>query len=334
MSNTPLQVGITGTGHALPCKVVTSAELDGELRLDPGELERQTGVRARRFCTDESQIDLAVTAAKAAINHAAIDPTEIDLILSGAGVPYQSIPATAPLIMRSLGLPDGGAEAFDVNATCLSFVSALGLAAGRIALGQSRVALVVSSEVASRALPWDTAPDTAALFGDGAGAAILQASDPGRGAIHAQLMRTYPSGYEASALVSGGTRIDYHTDPDAFAANALFQMNGSALFKLTHRHFPGFVTELLDRAGWALTDVDLVVPHQASPRALDHMIAATGLGTDRVVTTARDLGNQIAASIPVALDIAHRDGRIAPGSRVLLLGTSAGVSFGGVALEF
>jgi 3-oxoacyl-[acyl-carrier-protein] synthase-3 len=307
--------------------------MDARLGLEPGWIERACGVSHRRVAMCESQIDLAVAAAREAIGDAGIEASEIDLVLSGSAVPYQSLPTTAPLVMRALGIADGKAQALDINATCLGFLAAIEVAAARITLGLSRVALVFSAEIASRALPWKDAPEVAGLFGDGAGAAILTAAAQGQGAIRAQAMETYPSGYDTSTLVSGGTRIDYHTDPQAFAEHAFFRMNGPALFRLTHRHFPGFVSRLLARAGWSVADVDLVVPHQASPLALDHMIAATGLAPDRVVHVARSLGNQIAASIPVALDIARREGRVPPGTRLLMLGTSAGVSFGGMAIE-
>ena len=326
-------VRILGTGHALPVTEVTSEAMDIRLGLAAGRLAQATGVIARRICTREDQIDLATQAAERAIADAGVDRGEIDLILGASGIPYQTLPATAPLIMRRLGLAEGAAAAFDVNATCLSFVAALDLAAARITLGQAQTALIVSSEVASRALPWADQPEVAALFGDGAAAAVVARAGPGQGVIRASLMRSFPSGYEASTLMAGGTRLDYHADPEAFARHALFRMDGAALFRLTHRHFPAFVQDLLNKAGWRAEDVDLVVPHQASPLALDHMVRATGLDDARIVNISRRLGNQIAASIPTALDIARREGRLPEGARLLLLGTSAGVSFGGMAIE-
>lgn len=327
-----LPVRIAGTGHALPVAEVTSDRMDARLGLRPGTLAAATGVLARRVCGAEDQIDLAVAAAQAALDRAGMGPGDIDLVLGACGIPYQTLPATAPLVMQRLGLPEGRAAAFDVNATCLSFLAALDLAALRIAAGTGRNVLVFSSEIASRALPWDTQPEVAALFGDGAAAAVVtRAALPGQG-IRASLMETYPAAYDACRLGAGGTRIDFHRDPQGFAAEARFQMDGKALFRVTHRHFPGFVGRLLAAAGWTAADVDLVVPHQASPLALDHMVRETGFAPERVVNMAARLGNQIAASIPTALDSAARDGRIGPGARVLLLGTSAGVSFGGMAL--
>lgn len=317
----------------MPAKVVLSEALDQRLGFPAGHLERLSGVHSRHVCEAEDQIDLAVAAARLAMERAAVVAGDIDLVLGACGIPYQTLPATAPLVMRGLGIPDGGAAAFDVNATCLSFLSALELAAGRIAAGQSRTALVFSSEIASRALPWKEQPDVAALFGDGAAAVVLTAAPEGAGAIRASLMRTYPSAYEACEIGAGGTRFDFQREAAEFAAHAVFHMDGKALFRVTHRHFPRFVVDLLAAAGWTSVDVDLVVPHQASPLALEHMIEQTGMPRDRVVNIAARFGNQIAASIPTALDIAWTEGRIIKGTRLLLLGTSAGVSFGGMAIE-
>lgn len=322
-------ITILGTGRALPARQVTSDALDTRIGKPTGYLAQATGVAARYVAGDESQIDLAQSAAQAALDDAGLTATDLDVILFGAAVPYQPIPATAPLLMQRLGLADGTAAAFDVNATCLSFLTALDTAARMIATGQATRALVVSAEIASRALPWDTQPEVAALFGDGAAAAVVSGSETG--GMIASLMRTYPSAYDACALGAGGTRFDYHNDPDSFAAHAWFAMDGKELFRLAARHFGTFVDDLLARAGWAREDVDLVIPHQASPAALAHMIRQTGFARDRVVDIIADHGNQIAASIPFVLDTARRAGRMPPGTRTLFLGTSAGVSFGGMA---
>lgn len=248
-------------------------------------------------------------------------------------MPYQPIPAMAPLIVRNLGMADGATTAFDVNSTCLSFVTGLDVAARMISGGAAQTALVVSSEVASRALPWTGHPETAALFGDGAAAAVIGVAEAQTTAsIKAIRLRSYPSVYEACGIGAGGTRFDFDTDSASFAKHSKFSMDGKALFRLTGQHFSGFVNALLQEAGWEHGDVDLVVPHQASPAALDHMIRQTGWSPEVVVRIVEDYGNQIAASIPFAFDIAREEGRVPGGSNVLFLGTSAGVSFGCAAL--
>ncbi|BCG95859.1 3-oxoacyl-ACP synthase III family protein [Mesorhizobium sp. 131-2-1] len=328
-----MRINIIGTGGAVPTQCVTSRALEERFGLEKGRLEAATGVVERYVCEGESQIDLACTAAKLALEDAGIEASAVDLIIGGCGVPYQPLPATSPLVMQRLGLADGSAAAFDVNSTCLGFLTAFETASRLIEAGQSKTALVFSSEVASRALPWRDQPEVAALFGDGAAAAVLQGAKPREGRVAANLMRTYPSAYEACGIGSGGTRFDFHSQPEEFARHSLFHMDGKELFRVTSRHFNGFVTELLQRAGWRHEDVDLIVPHQASPFALAHMARQTGFAPEKLVDISARYGNQIAASIPFALDIARREGRIAPGARLLFLGTSAGVSFGGMALE-
>ncbi|MEW6631449.1 MAG: 3-oxoacyl-[acyl-carrier-protein] synthase III C-terminal domain-containing protein [Pseudomonadota bacterium] len=328
-----MRIRIVGTGRAVPAGRVATHSLEEKLGLGQGALETATGVVERYVCEAESQIDLAHAAARLALEDAKVEASSVDLIIGGCGVPYQPLPATAPLLMQRLGLADGSAAAFDVNSTCLGFLTAFETAGRMIDAGQCQTALVFSAEVASRALPWQDAPEIAALFGDGAAAAVLRKAGPGEGRVAASLMRTYPSAWEACGIGSGGTRFDFQKDPEEFARHALFHMDGKELFRLTSRHFSGFVSALLERAGWTHDDVDLVVPHQASPFALAHMARQTGFAPEKLVDISARFGNQIAASMPFALDVARREGRVAPGTKLLFLGTSAGVSFGGMALE-
>ncbi|RWA73296.1 3-oxoacyl-[acyl-carrier-protein] synthase III C-terminal domain-containing protein [Mesorhizobium sp.] len=328
-----MRIRIVGTGRAVPAQRVTTRALEERLGLGRGALEVATGVVERYVCEAESQIDLACVAARLALDDAGLEVQAVDLIIGGCGVPYQPLPATAPLVMQRLGLADGSGAAFDVNSTCLSFLTAFETAGRMIEAGQCETALVFSAEVASRALPWRDQPEVAALFGDGAAAAVLRRAGPGEGRVAASLMRTYPSAWEACGIGSGGTRFDFHREPQEFARHSLFHMDGKELFRLTARHFNAFVADLLERAGWRHGDVDLVVPHQASPLALAHMARQTGFASEKLVDIAARFGNQIAASIPFALDVARREGRVAPGMKLLFLGTSAGVSFGGMALE-
>jgi 3-oxoacyl-[acyl-carrier-protein] synthase-3 len=283
-------------------------------------------VASRYVCDGEDQVDLAVAAASQAITEAGITPDEIGLIVFAAAVAYQSIPATAPLIQARLGIKDGTCMAFDVNSTCLSFLTALDVAS-RLLGGKK--AVVVASEVASRGLPWEEDPATAALFGDGAAAVVISGEDEAAGVV-ATRMETYPSAYEACQLASGGTRFDYHADRGNFDRNSRFRMDGETLYKLTIRHFEPFLDRLLGDAGWRRDEVELVVPHQASPGALAHLAKRCGFASDIVVNIVRDYGNQIAASLPTALHFA-RQGR-PEGTKALMLGTSAGVSLGGMAL--
>ncbi len=332
-----IPVQICGTGRALPKNRLCSSQLDAQLGLPSGHLASVSGVEQRFFCDQENQIDLAITASQTALADANLAMEEIDLVLCASAIPYQTLPTTAPLVMQHLGMADGQAAAFDVNSTCLSFLNAFEVAANKLALGQCNNALVVSSEVASRALPWDDRPDVAALFGDGAAAAILTRAKhektTGRKGIHACQMQTFPSAYDACHIKAGGTRIDIHKETESFLAEARFSMDGRALFQITQKHFQKFVYQLLDQAGWTLDDIDIVIPHQASPVALAHMIKSLKLAPEKVINIAAQVGNQIAASIPFCLDHARKEKHLQSGMHVLLLGTSAGVSFGGMALK-
>ncbi len=328
---------VSGMGMALPSRLVSSAEIDRRLGKPEGWLERACGVAARPVAgPGDTQEGMGAAAARTALAEAGLTLDDLDLILFGASVGRQPIPATAPLIKRELGGAHLAFPAYDVNATCLSALVALDMASLQIASGRARHVLVVTSEIASRALPWADAPETAGLFGDGAAAFILSA--PGHlqeaglrfGGFH---METFAEGYDACTLASGGTGIDFHADPAAFARNAWFRMDGRALYRITAAALPGFLDRLLGRSGLTRREIDLVVPHQASPHALAHIIRRGGFGADRVIDRVRTLGNQVAASLPVALNLARTEGRILPGMRILLIGTSAGVSLAGAILE-
>jgi 3-oxoacyl-[acyl-carrier-protein] synthase III len=318
---------ILGTGAAGDLPIATSLALDRMHDLPPGQIERLTSVVQRPRAGERDQVALATEAALAALTDASTEARELDAILHVAAVPYQTIPATAPLVQQALGLPDGAVAAYDIGATCLGFLAALQNAAAMVETGRWGRVLVVASERISDNLDWRV-PSTAGLFGDGAGAAVV-----GRGSqglrVGRVVLQTHPSGFEAARLHAGGTRLGTRATPQ----DMRFVMDGPALFGLTRRRFEAFVRGNLEAAGLGLQDIDLVVPHQASPAALRLMARALGLGADRLVDLSATHGNQVAASLPIALDHARRTGRIAAGARVLMLGTAAGVTFGTALLE-
>jgi len=315
----------------LPRRAVQAAELDRQFGFADGYLENVTGVTRRFFCEDESQIDLAVDAAQKALSDAGLIARDINLIISAAAVPYQPIPATAPAIQRALGIADGSCFAADINATCLGFAVALDFAASLLLARRYEKILIVSAEIASRGLPWTTQPSVAGLFGDGAGAAVVGLRP--RSGIRAAHFVTRASAYDACAIGAGGTRFDFEREAADFTLNSKFSMDGKELFRITAKHFGPFVQELLERADTARDDLACVIAHQASPGALAHMIKLCGFGPDQVIDIAAQYGNQIAASIPFTLDHARQTGRVRPGDRIMILGTSAGVSFGGLVLD-
>lgn len=328
---------ILGTGTARGVAMVDSTTLDRDLGFPPGHIERATGVARRPRADGTDQVRLAAEAGLAALADAGLEAGAIDAILHAAAVPYQTIPATAPLVQHALGLPDGRVAAFDIGATCLGFLAALQHAAAMVETGRWAHVLVVASERVSANLDWRH-PATAGLFGDGAGAAIVGQKPGGNGAgrhsaggliVGPVTLETYPSGYDAADLRAGGTRLGAAAGPD----DMRFAMDGPALFALTRRHFGSFVRRALGAAGLTMDDIDLVVPHQASPAALRLMARALHVAEDRLIDLSATHGNLVAASLPVTLDHARRAGRIAPGARVMMLGTAAGVTFGAAFLE-
>lgn len=329
-----LNAALLGTGARAGGRRLPSAEIDARLGKPAGWLETASGVICRPVLAEgETQESLALDAARQALADANLDASDVDLLLFASAVGRQPIPSTATLLKRELGLTRCASPAFDVNATCLSAVAAMEIAALYIGAGRARHVLIVASEIATRALPWADDPATAALFGDGAAALVLGAAQPAGLHLREVAIETWAEGYDYCALPAGGTRYDFHTNRAAFEENAFFRMDGHALFKLTRTHLPAFIDRLLARTGWRREDVDLVIPHQASPLALEHMVRKCGFARDRVVSTVTQTGNLVAASIPMTLDTARREGRIPPGSKILLIGTSAGVSIGGATLE-
>jgi len=322
---------ISGVGTALPAAKTLSETLDMQLGKNPGWLYRRTGVKTRYVCENETQETLAVSAAQTALKNAGLSIKDIGLILFGAAVGRQPIPATAPLILKLLSGSDHVVPAFDVNATCLSALQAMDIADLWIGGGRCQHVLVVSSEISSRALPWDTQPEIAGLFGDGAAAVVLSAGDNKTRGVRSFMLETYPDGYEACQLPAGGTRFDFHNDRETFSQRALFEMDGRLLYKISAKYMPGFIDRLLKKTGWAKDEVDLVVPHQASYGALMHLSKRCGFAPEKIINIVADVGNQVAASLPTALNAAHETGRISQGNKILMLGTSAGISLGGMA---
>lgn len=322
---------ILGTGAYLPRRVVASTEIDCRMGWAEGTCEARYGLGQRHVAEyDETSSMMGTEAARQALAAAGIKAESLDLILGACGVMEQAIPSTATLVQARLGLGDTGIASYDVNATCLSFVQALDLAAMKIRLGQARHVLVFSADIASVGLDWSD-PDTAAIFGDGAAAVVLGPDGEGP---RASRFETYSSGGQACLLEGGGTRISAARDPNAAARASYFRMDGQAAFRTAARHLPRFLNRLMDEAGTKLSDLSCIIPHQASGLALDHGLTRLGIPQDRVVKTFPCYGNQIATSIPTALHSAVVTGRLKVGDLALLVGTSAGLSLGGMVLRF
>ncbi len=277
----------------------------------------------------ETTSAMAALAAQDALATAGWRASEIDVLIGSSSVMEQPIPGTAALIQRRLGIGGSGIAAFDVNATCLSSLVALDVALMGIAAGRWRRALIAGGELPRRAI--DTADRAMGdLFGDGGAALAIAADGPHR--LLASRLETYGDHADLCALEAGGTRVDPFADAAAFRAASRFRMAGSALYRATARLFPPFLDRLFAAAGVTSGDIDVIVPHQASRAAIDHLGRVLG-GAERIVDLFDDHGNQVAASLPHALHVA-RSGRLVPGATVLLIGSAAGISLGGMVIRW
>lgn len=332
MQRPVVPVRILGTGEYLPEREVTSIEFDRRWGKADGWTERLSGVRSRRFANrSETSSWMGAAAARMALANAQLEPTQIDCVISACSVMEQAIPCSGVLIQRQLGLEASRIPAFDVNATCLSFLVALDLASCSLALGRYRRVLIVSSEIASSGINYDDF-ESAALFGDGAAAIVLERSE--EAGIHAAHFETYSEGAELCEVKSGGTRVRPDEEEQAWREGAKFQMQGRATYRLAAQRLPGFLDRLWTRAETEPAKLACIVPHQASGKALTHLRDALQLPADQLVEVLATRGNQIAASIPSALHVAIREARIKRGDSIALIGSGAGVSFGGIVLTY
>ena len=324
-----LPIRVLGTGSYLPERVVPNAEIASSLGLEEGWIERRTGLLERRFAAEgQATSDLAAAAARRALAEAGLEIDEIDLIVCATCSPDHAFPSTAALVAARLGRV--GCAAFDLQAGCAGFVYALSVAAQQVACGLSRRALVIGADLMSRLVdPQDR--DTAILFGDGAGAAVIGPASDGAGVLGLDLGS---DGSSAGLLTmpAGGSRRPASAQTVARGEHAV-HMRGRALFRAAVRYTVDSARRALAAAGLDLEAVDLIVPHQSSRRLLTAAARALGVPLERFVVNLERCGNTSSASLPIALDEATRDGRVRPGRHVLLLGFGAGLSWGSALLR-
>lgn len=326
-------VRIIGTGHVLPGQEVLSQELDRQLGLPIGKVEKVGGVHKRYFATNkDNAAKLAAAAAQQALNAAGLTLKDIDCLVATSATMDQGMPSNAALIHHELGLSKYAIPAFDINASCLGFLAALDSLSWMIVAGAYKKVLLVAADLASCGLNWDHL-ESSGIFGDGAAAAILSSDSQGS-SILASALKTYSEGAHFCEIPAGGSRYHPSRIQQDFAPLTRFHMDGKKVFKLASQHMPNFVDNLLHNSGKSLKEIDWFVPHQASQLALHHLTKRLAVNPDRVVNIFADHGNQVAASLPTALDIAIRDGRIQRGETLMLIGTGAGLSIGGVVMEF
>lgn len=323
-----------GFGAYAPREQRPSEVLDSVFGQPQGWTREQFGIASRGVATpDETTSMMGAEAARRALNDAGWKAEDLDVIIGACAVMEQPIPGTSILIQNALGLGKSGVWSFDVNQTCLSFVTALDVAAMGFATGRFRRALIVSSDIASAGLDWAN-PPSAAIFGDGAAAVCIEAADDPNGpGLLARGFETYGEGKDLATLRSGGTHIRIDHGLDALTEGAKFQMDAFGIFKAAARALPRLIDQALGEAGLTRETVDLIICHQASAPGVEHVRRLMGGDPARVIDIFATRGNQIAASLPTVLAEAKARGLIRPGGTVLLLGTAAGISAAAMVLR-
>jgi len=313
---------VLGVGSSLPRRMVTNDELAETVDTSDEWIVERTGIRSRYIAGEgETTSTLATAAARNALDHAGVAPTDIDLIVLATATPDQTFPSSATKVQAALGI--GDCVAFDVHAVCTGFLYALSVADSMLRAGTARKALVIGAETFSRILDWDDRA-TCVLFGDGAGALVLGAEESERGILATRL---HADGRHNDLLfVDGG--------PSTTGTVGKLRMKGREVFRHAVVNLAGVLNEVLEDAGLSTADVDWVVPHQANARILDATAKKLGRDPAKVVVTVDRHANTSAASVPLAFDTAVKDGRIKRGDVVVLEAMGGGFTWGAAALRY
>jgi len=316
---------ISGTGSVLPDKVLTNADLEKMVDTSDDWITERTGIKKRHIVEGETTCDIAEIASRRAIEAAGIKPSDIDLIIVATTTPDRVFPSTACLLQDRLDIH--GSPAFDVQAVCTGFVYALGVADMFVTTGKAKHALVVGAETLSKITDW-TDRTTCVLFGDGAGAVVLSASDePGILSTHLHA----DGKYKELLTVPAGISENYEK---LKAGEAYMEMKGNEVFKMAVNTLGRIVDETLAANNMKKSDVDWLVPHQANIRIIVATARKLNMSMDHVVVTVDETGNTSAASIPLALDMAIRDGRIERGQTLMLEAFGGGFTWGSALLKY
>ncbi len=312
---------LIGTGSALPRRIVTNAELAERVDTSDEWIVARTGIRQRHIASpDETTSTLAIAAARAALADAGIEASSIDLIVLATATPDNTFPATATKVQHALGC--NGGVAFDVAAVCSGFLYALTVADSLLRTGTAKRALVIGAETFSRILDWEDRT-TCVLFGDGAGAVVLEAPAAGAGADGPGILgsRLHADGASHDLLyVDGG--------PSTTQTVGHVRMKGPEVFRHAVVNLAAVLREVIEDTGVSVEDIDWVVPHQANARILDATAKKLGIAPEKVIVTVHAHANTSAASVPLALDVGRKDGRIKPGDLVMLEAMGGGFTWG------
>jgi 3-oxoacyl-[acyl-carrier-protein] synthase-3 len=316
-------ISITGLGCHVPARVVTNDELSELVDTNDEWIRDRTGIRERRIAADDEALtDVALPACRRALEMAGADPSSIDLLIVATVTPDMAFPSSSALLADALGMPD--AAAYDLSAGCTGFVYAVVQAHAMLAAGLAKRALVVGGDVLSKILDW-TDRSTLVLFGDGAGAVVVEPVDEG-GFLGFELGADGGGG-DSLWLPGSGSR---HFDD----ADKLVKMNGREVFKFATRVMVSSAEKVLAECGKTIDDVDVYVPHQANKRIIDYAAGKLGIPEEKVVVNVDRYGNTSSGSIPLALADAAADGRLREGELVLMTGMGAGLTWGSALIEW
>ncbi|MEQ1968859.1 3-oxoacyl-[acyl-carrier-protein] synthase III C-terminal domain-containing protein [Xenorhabdus nematophila] len=328
-SNELIPLKIIASGTALPESKVYSSDLDLRFNKPNGFVQKRSGIEYRYHSDYEtSPAKFAAVALNETLKNHQIPPDSVDLLIAASAIPIQALPYSAAHILKESQLKAGTA-CFDINSSCVSFVSALSVAAGLLATKQYRRIAIVSSEMASRGIDWSH-QESSLIFGDGAACMIVERGD-GQSGIVTYKHETYPEGLALCEIRAGGTRRNLRTGMED--SDLLFQMQGKPLFKLTASLIEDFTKRVLASANLTMPEIDTVIPHQASHLGLEHIRKRLNIKEEKFVNIYRYRGNQVAASIPSALHEAIVTDRYYGCDYVMLLGTAAGLSLSEMILK-
>jgi 3-oxoacyl-[acyl-carrier-protein] synthase-3 len=317
------RISITGLGCHVPERVLTNADLETMVDTTDEWILERTGIRERRIAADDEALtDIALPACRRALEMSGADPASIDLLIVATVTPDMAFPSCGALLADELGMPD--AAAYDLAAGCTGFVYAIAQAYGMLASGLIKRALVVGGDVLSKILDW-TDRSTLVLFGDGAGAVVMEAVEGG-GFLGFELGADGAGGSTLWLPGSGSRKFE---EPEKFV-----KMNGREVFKFATRVMVSSGQAILSECGKTVEDIDVYVPHQANVRIIDHAVRKLGVSEEKTVVNVDRYGNTSSGSIPLALADAADDGRLEPGKLVLLTGMGAGLTWGSALIEW
>jgi 3-oxoacyl-[acyl-carrier-protein] synthase-3 len=322
--------GIIGMGHSYPSGILTNADLEKMVETSDEWITSRTGIKQRHKAADnEYTSQFGSAAARQAIERAGLDVTDIELIVCATTTPDQIMPSTGALIQAQIGAVN--AAGMDVFAACSGFLYGLTMVESMIRTGQIRYALVIGAEVLTKYVDY-TDRGTCVIFGDGAGAAVLGPVDEGKG-ILATKIRSDGRYEEQLYAPGGGTKLgtSHQTIDDRLH---YFKMKGNELFKVAVRSMADIAAEMVEKAGYTVEDIDLVIPHQANQRITDAVASRLGVPEEKVYSNIAEHGNTSSASIPIAIDECLESGKIKDGSLVLLTAFGGGVTWAGTVIRF